>query len=242
MNHKIRHLVIFFFGMFSLVVHGNNKSTIYNCYINSQMPVWKSCIDRLDSQVVHDKGLLPELINYQYGYIGWCLENNQKEQAITYLKRAGENVENLDEMQMDPALVNAYKAAFLGFHIAINKFSAPLLGPKSAEFARQAVLLNPTEPFGYIQSGNVQLHTPALLGGSKKEALAQFLKAKSLMEKKPDEVQGDWNYLYLLTQIAKTYESLREVAKAKLMYEEILRIEPGFKLIRDDLYPKLINK
>lgn len=68
------------------------------------------------------------------------------------------------------------------------------------------------------------------MGGSKTEAIGYYLKAKAMMEKKSVEMHGDWNYLSLLTTIAKAYESMNDLSKAKLMYEEILKFEPGFNM------------
>jgi len=63
-----------------------------------------------------------------------------------------------------------------------------------------------------------------------------------MMELKKEEIVGDWNYLSLLTTIARAYESTGELSKAKLSYEEILKIEPGFTWVRDELYPQLLKK
>lgn len=206
------------------------------------MSVWKSVIDQLNNSLDKPDDLRLELLNYQYGYIGWCLANDRKEEALIYLRLAEENVKFLEAKKFGPSLVNAYKSALYGFRIALNKFSAPFNGNKSSDCAKLAVKLDPNQPFGYIQMGNVQFHMPLLFGGSKTEAIGYFLKAKGLMDKKENEIHGDWNYLSLLVNIAQAYELTNDKAKAKLMYEEILKFEPGFTWVRDELYPKLLKK
>jgi len=228
--------------LFALNLNGSNKSVVYNSYINNQMLVWKGIVDRLNSQPEKSNELVLELLNYQYGYIGWCLGNNRKDEAVIYLKLAEENTKFLEARKFELSLVNGYKAALYGYHIALSKFSAPFIGPKSSDCAKQAVLLDPNQPFGYVQLGNVKFHSPSLMGGSKTEAIGYYLKAKAMMEKKGVEINGDWNYLSLLVTIAAAYESLDDNLKAKLMYEEILKIEPGFTWIRDELYPQLLGK
>jgi hypothetical protein len=223
-------------------LQGSNKSAIYNCYVNNQMTVWKNIIDQLNNQQPKSNDQLLELINYQYGYIGLCLENKRKDEALDYLKLAEENVKRIEAVRSELSLVNAYKAGFYGYHIAINKFSAPFIGPKSSACANQAILLDPNQPFGYVQLGNVKFHSPSLMGGSKTEAIVYYLKAKAMMEIKKEEIVGDWNYLSLLTTIAKAYESTGELSKAKLSYEEILKLEPGFTWVRDELYPQFLKK
>lgn len=240
---RTKYFIIVILGvLFALNVHADNRSEIYNSYINNHMPVWKLLIDQLSNNSEKDDGQLNELVNYQYGYVAWCLGNNHKDEAVAYLKLAENNLKLLEKRKYNPSRVNGYKAAFYGFRIGLSMFSAPFLGPKSAACAKQSILLNPDDPFGYIQSGNIQMHTPALMGGSKTEALKLFLKAKLLMEKNSEEIRGDWNYLSLLTSVAKAYDSTGDYPKAKLMYEEILRFEPGFKWVRDELYPQLIKK
>lgn len=235
-------LTIILLGLFALSLQAGNKEEIYDCYVTNRMPIWKSLIDQLNSQPEKSNVLLLELVNYQYGYIGWCLTNNRKDEAIKYLKLAEGNVKMLEAKKFELSLVNAYKSAFYGYHIALSKFSAPFIGPKSSACANQAILLDPNQPFGYIQLGNVKFHSPSLMGGSKTEAIGYYLEAKAMMEKKTNEICGDWNYLSLLTTIAKTYESMNEFSKAKLMYEEILKFAPGFTWVRDELYPELLKK
>ncbi|NEW81841.1 MAG: hypothetical protein GZ094_05715 [Mariniphaga sp.] len=235
-------IAIVFFGLLALSLRESNKIDVYNSYINNRMSVWKSVIDQLNNQSDKSNELRLELLNYQYGYIGWCLGNERKEEALIYLKLAEQNVKLLEAKKFDPSLINGYKSALYGFRIALSKFSAPFIGPKSSDCAKLAVKLDPNQPFGYIQMGNVQFHMPPLFGGSKTEAIGYYLKAKDLMDKKENEIHGDWNYLSLLVTIAQAYELTNDNAKAKLMYEEILKFEPGFTWVRDELYPQLVEK
>jgi tetratricopeptide (TPR) repeat protein len=223
-------------------LRATTREDIYHCYLNNRMPVWKKIIDQINSQPDKSDELLSELVNYQYGYIGWCLTNNRKDEALVYLKLAEENVRLLEAKKFERSMIYAYKAAFYGYHIALSKFSAPFLGPKSSSCANQAIQLDPNQPFGYIQLGDVKFHSPSIMGGSKSEAISYYLKAKAMMERNKDEIRGDWNYLSLLTTIAKAYESINDLSKAKLMYEEILKFEPGFTWVRDELYPQLLKK
>jgi len=235
-------IAVVFLGLFALSLKGSNRIDVYNSFINNRMAVWKSVIDQLNNQLDKPNELRIELLNYQYGYIGWCLGNERKEEALVYLKLAEQNVKLLETNKVGLSLINGYKSALYGFRIALNKFSAPFNGSKSSDCAKQAVLLDPNLPFGFIQLGNVKFHSPSLMGGSKTEAIGYYLKAKAMMEKKGSEIQGDWNYLSLLVTIAQAYESINDTIKAKLMYEEILKFEPGFTWVRDDLYPHLLEK
>ena len=62
------------------------------------------------------------------------------------------------------------------------------------------------------------------------------------MERNPKETIEDWNYLSLLSMIAKTYTELKDFNQAKSYYEKILKIEPDFLWVKNELYPDLLKK
>jgi tetratricopeptide (TPR) repeat protein len=229
-------------GLFAFNLHASNKADIYNAYINNRMQDWKSAIDRIAGTPDKSDALLLELVNYQYGYIGWCLGSNNRGEAAAYLKLAEQNVKLLEAKKFELSILLAYKAAFFGYRIGLSKFSALVNGPKSADCAKLAVQLDANQPLGYIQLGNVKAHAPSLVGGSKPEAIGYYLKAKALMEQNRDEIKGDWNYLSLLAMIANCYESIDDNVKARSVYEEILSVEPQFRWIKEELYPRLLLK
>ena len=226
---------ILFFGTAS------NKSKVYKAYISNDMPSWKIVIDEMNRQPAKSNEFRLELLNYQYGYIAWCIGNKQKKQAENYLELGQKNIEFLEKLSYKPSVINSYKSAFYGFSIGLNVLKAPFIGPKSVECAKLAITQDASNPMGYIQYGNSQYYMPPLFGGSKSVALSYFLKAEQLMEKKHDQVKENWNYLSLLTIIAKAHTELNEKAKAKACYSKILKIEPEFLWVKNELYPEIIK-
>lgn len=216
-----------------------NKSRIYKAYISNDMTDWKTVIDEMSQQKTKSNDVRLEFLNFQYGYIAWCIGNNKKEEAQNYLDLGQKNLEILEKQKYKPSILNSYKSAFYGFSIGLNILKAPFIGPKSVDCAKLAMKQDTTNPLGYIQYGNSQYYMPAIFGGSKTVALTYFLKAKELMEKKPEQLNEDWNYLSLLTIIAKTYTELKEKPKAKAYYLKILKIEPEFLWVKNELYPEL---
>lgn len=206
------------------------------------MNKWKSTIDKMQEQEKKPNEFLLELINYQYGYIGWCLGNNEKKQAKIYLKLSEENVENLEKTSLYPSYVNAYKSAFYGYAIGINKLKAPFIGPKSINAAKQSMEENPNNPYGFIQYANAQFYMPPIFGGSKSEALEYYKRAQTIMEKDKTQLRNDWNYLSLLTNMAQAYTEVKEYEKADEYYKHILEIEPNFLWVRNELYPNFIKE
>jgi tetratricopeptide (TPR) repeat protein len=223
-------------------MQGNDKLLVYNAYIINDMPAWKSVIDRMQKQEKKSSEFLLSLVNYQYGYIGWCVGEEKVTEAESYIALARKNLEILEKKVCNLSMVYAYKSALYGYEIGLRAFRAPFIGPKSLKYAEQATELDAENYFAWIQQGNIQYFMPSVFGGSTEEALHHFLKAKTLMEKNSDVLRQDWNYLHLLTLIAQTYSDLKDYRSAREYYEAILKIEPRFQLIKDEQYPKVLKQ
>ncbi len=243
MENKINMLpVAVLLLVLSQDIFADNRSEIYSAYLSNRMEVWKNVIDRMEASGAKNNEFLLELVNYQYGYIGYCLGFNKEKEARSYLNLAEKNVSILEKAGYRIPVLNAYRAAFYAFRISLSTISAPFNGPKSLNSAKKAVGLDSKNYFGYTQLGNAYFYMPASFGGSKKIAFENFNKARELMEKDPSLTRGNWNYLSLLVTIAQSYTYLEEYEKAKAEYENILKIEPDFIYVKDDLFPKLLAK
>jgi tetratricopeptide (TPR) repeat protein len=206
------------------------------------MHEWKRVIDEMYYSGNKSNDHILELLNYQYGFIAWCLGNNNKDLAEEYISKGEENIRILERNNYELSNVNAYKAAFYGYKIGMNVIQAPFLGPKSIESAEKAITIDTHNPFGYIQYANIQYYMPRAFGGSKKLALENYVRAQLLMESEEELTVSNWNYLSLLTTIAQAYEEIGQTGKAKDYYEKILRIEPGYRWVKNELYPQLKSK
>lgn len=224
-----------------LLLNAQHKKAIYKAYITSNMSEWKAIIDEMQKENKKSDEFLLELINYQYGYIGWALTLDNKKQAKTYLKLSENNLEDLEERAVYPSHVDAYKSAFYGFSIGLNRLKAPFLGPKSIAAAKQSMEDNPANPYGFIQYANAQFYMPPIFGGSKTEALKYYTRAQTIMEDDGIALKNDWNYLSLLTNMAQAYSEIKEYEKAEQYYKYILEVEPSFLWVKDELYPNFIK-
>lgn len=232
--------ILLLFGFLS--IYASNKTEIYKAYISNDMNLWKKTIDEMNQQKTKSNDFRLELLNYQYGYIAWCIGNKKNEIAETYIALGEKNIQVLEKTNDYASLVSSYNSAFYGYKIGLNKLKAPFIGPKSVDCAKLALKQDSSNPYGYIQYANSQFYMPAVFGGSKKLALDYYLKAKNLMERNPKETIEDWNYLSLLSMIAKTYTELKDFKQAKTYYEKILKIEPDFLWVKNELYPDLLKK
>lgn len=232
--------ILFLFGLMS--INASNKTEIYKAFISNDMSLWKKTIDEMHQQKSKTNDFRLELLNYQYGYIAWCIGNKKSELAEFYIDLGEKNIHLLEKTAAYNSLVNSYKSAFFGYRIGLNKLKAPFIGPKSVECAKLAIKLDAKNPYGYIQYANSQFYMPPVFGGSKKIALDYFTKARILMERNQSKIIQDWNYLSLLTMIAKSYSELKDFNNAKLYCEKILKVEPDFLWVKNELYPELLKK
>ncbi len=235
-------LILFVYMCFTLNLNASYKSEVYSAFISNNMGKWKSAIDRMSaSSAMTDEQLL-ELVNYQYGYIAWCLGSNKRDEARKYLDLARKNLEFLSLNMKNISMVNSYKSAFYGYRMALNKMLSPFLGPKCLDCARFAVSSDKENPFGYVQLGNIRFYIPAAFGGSKKEALDYYLTALKLMEKNEKNNTENWNYLSLLTVIAQSYYYINDFQSSIKYLDRILKLEPGYDWVRNEFYPKVLKR
>lgn len=237
-----KNILIIGLLLFSTTLIASYRNSIYNAYINNRMEDWKKIIDEMESNNKNTPEYLLEIINYQYGFIGWCIGTDQQNEAKKYLNLAENNLAQLEDKNYSSSEVNAFKSAFYGFKIGISPIKAPILGPKSISYSKLAMEQDNKNPMGFIQYGNSQFYMPSVFGGSKEEALEHFLKALELIELNKNQLANDWNYLSLLALIAQSYEAIGQYEKAKIFYEKALIAEPGFLWVKNELYPQLINK
>jgi tetratricopeptide (TPR) repeat protein len=235
-----KYIVILILFIFSgLGAMATYKTEIYKAYISNNMNEWKKVMDRMNLETKRDNDFLLELLNYQYGYIGWCVGNKENEQAKKYLSQAEKNIEILEKQSFELSILNAYKSAFYGYRVGLNKLQAPFIGPKSVESAKKAIELDKNNPYGYIQIGNSEFYMPSIFGGSKTVALENFKKAENLMERNSEKIKNDWNYLSLLAMIVMSCKELKQYELAKYYCEKALKTEPEFLWVKLDLYPEI---
>lgn len=242
MERKRAALIFFTLCLTVAINAADNRSDIYNAYINGRMADWKAVIDSMEKERNKDNGFTAELLNYQYGYIGWCLANNHNDEAGRYLLLAWNNLEILEDRGVMPSDVNAYMSALYGFSIGLNPIKTPFLGPRSITCAERAIQLDNGNPNGYIQYANTLFYRPESFGGSKSTAIINYVRALELMEDSSECLEEDWNYLSLLVTIAKAYQDTGDYVKAKQYFEKALKVEPRFTWVRDELYPALLKE
>jgi len=239
---RAKYLVAIIFLMLSFTNDSSYKSEIYEAYIRNDMGRWRAIIDEMNMKESKSEEFILELINYQYGFIAWCISKDKIELAKKYMELAEKNIEILSSKNFELSSVYSYKSALYGCEIRINVLKAPVIGTKSLKFLKMAIEIDENNPWGYIQYANRMYYMPAIFGGSKDIAVENYKKAQRLMENGDYNVKNDWNYLNLLTTIAQAFSDLKKYEEAKYYYDKVLGIEPDFIWVKNKLYPELLQQ
>lgn len=218
-----KNIILFLLTITTLILPMDYDDFIYKAYTSNNMQLWYQKMNEL-ANVAESKEDYEKLVNYEYGYIAYCLSNKKYELAETILNNAKKHLQKYIELKGDLSSYYAYEAAFYGYEIGLSKWKAPILGSKSKDAADNAVKTNNNNYLGYIQLGNIEFYKPKIFGGSAEIALKYYLIAKNLMINKKD-----WNYLNLLITIAEAYEKLGKINEAKIILNEAINIDNNFK-------------
>ncbi len=241
MERKIAWIaVIMLFAQITTSAQADKK--IYNAYISGDMGAWKERLDVLENNATASKQERLNLVNYLYGYIAWSIEQDKEEEARKYISTAESLLDKLEKKNHQLSTIYAYRAAFVGFEIALARRKAPFLGPKSLEFAENSIKLDSKNSFGYVQLGNIEFYTPALFGGSKEVAMQHYRNAVRIMENNPDSLKNNWNYVNLLATIIQAYMETGQYDKALDYCKKTLQYEPRFDWVKNELYPEVKNE
>ena len=239
MERKKYCLIISFLVFIQIITANNgNNSKIYDAYISGKMDQWKAVLLEMQHQTPKSSTYLMEEVNYQYGYIGWCIGTERKTEAKTWMEKMEKNLEILEKKKFQPSMIAVYRGSMIGFRIGLNKMQAPFIGGKSIAYAKSAMQLDPKNPLGYMLYGNILFYTPEFFGGSKDEAMGHYLQALKNMESNQSWVKENWNYLSLLAVIATAYYEYGEQDKALNYLKKALEKEPNFQWVKKELYPK----
>lgn len=213
------------------------KKEIYNAYINGDMTRWEKVLVQIEQQPLSAIEQQLELISYYYGYIGFLLGTKEEKTARTYINKGEKLIDHVLKEYPDNATANACKGSFLGFRMSLNKFRSVILGPESMKYIKKAYQLDSSNVQAIADKANMLYYAPVAFGGKKTEALRLYQKAIGVLEKKNDD-KTNWFYLHLLTTLAQQYESMKQYENALTIYEKILKAEPAFEWVKNELYPQ----
>jgi len=219
----------------------SHQYQLYQSFKSGDMDSWFKVMEGLQNQYNKkpNNQLLWEILQAQYGYIGYLIGIKETRQARQMLSEAEKNVEVLLSANPKNADAIALKGSFLAYHISLSLYKAPFLGPRSMGLIDEALQLQPSSIQALIEKGNAAHYAPSMFGGNPSEAVKHYTKAISLFESNNGgNPLESWLYLNTLAQLAMAYEKAKQTENARSTYRRILFIAPDFKWVRDELYPQ----
>jgi len=197
---------------------------IYEAYISGNMAQWGVEIERFEGQKPETSREMLQRVEILYGYTAWLIAHQKEKEAKTTIQKA----EDLLEIMLGrfPEHATAH---------------AVFLGMKSHRSLEKALTLDPENVQGLIEKGNMYHYLPGILGGDKEKAASFYLQAIQNME---DEnlTKNNWLYLNQLVVLAQIQNELGKTAEAGDTYRKILKTEPNFLWVKDELYPEFLEQ
>ena len=250
----IRFITLFTTGLLLLAAGvrsiAQEKNITYGCrlyksYQLGQMDEWLEVLTQLerDYSFTPSNEILYDIVQLQYGYIGYLLGIKNKKQAGKVLSKALEESEILLAEQPQSANSMALNAALMAYQIALTPYKAPFIGPKITNAIDKSLAINPNAPQALLEKANSAHYAPSMFGGNPAEAIIYYKKAISVMEKlNGGEAPQSWLYLNAYVQLALAYEKAEQQEKAKSAYIHILKIAPNFKWVKEDVFPSFLKR
>jgi tetratricopeptide (TPR) repeat protein len=216
------------------------QKKLFRAYLDGDMAEWPHLMRRLRKRYRNNprQQTLYQLCLAQYGYIGYNLGQDKKGLVRRYIPKLQDNLRKYFNRHPRSASAHALKGALYGFRIALAKYKAPFLGPKSLRFIKKAIALDRSNPSGWIELANAKLHTPPVFGGSTDKAIRYYQKALVLMRRRGLD-QYNWLYLNTKIMLGRSYRKQGKYQKAKDIFQGLLARYPNFDWIKNRLLPRL---
>jgi tetratricopeptide (TPR) repeat protein len=72
--------------------------------------------------------------------------------------------------------------------------------------------------------------------------VTSYEKAVELFESAPERTRENWMYLNCLAGLGTAYENTRKYEEAGNVYRKLLKLEPSYRLVKEELYPRFQEK
>jgi tetratricopeptide (TPR) repeat protein len=236
-------LAITSFSAFGQEPLAQEKKAIYQAFITNRMDIWNTTLQKMEDKVRHDMHPtnLFELAVAHYGYTAFSIGNKNTEAAKVSIDKAESLLNYLTNDKNFRANALALKAGLTGLKMGMNRFKAFSLGPKAIAYLKEAEALDSLNPYALMERGNMKFHAPAIFGGSYSEAAKFYKKSLTVMRQRGLD-RYNWLYLNTMVCLGRSYEAAKDYSRAKNVYEAILKEEPGFLWVKQELYPQLVGK
>jgi len=242
---KITFLIIILINVFPVLGQNisQNKENIYSAYVTGDLQLWIEIINDLEESWNNtmDFERLEELVMAQYGYIAFCLKEDEKEEGRSVLISANNNLQILMSYYPERADLIALKAAFTGFEMGFNPLKAIFLASRAKELTGNAYNMDKDNIICISVKANQLNFTPPIFGGSTEESIPYYNMIISKYNSGEENKYMEWRYINTLVILAQSYEKLELYNKACSTYEIIIAEDPEISWIKNKLYPDCLR-
>ncbi|MDG5799875.1 hypothetical protein QA597_05820 [Marinilabiliaceae bacterium ANBcel2] len=233
---------IFLFLFWNIIAVGllaNNNDTdklFKNYFFTNDMESWELLVDSITAS---NPGTIDEKIELLYGHYGLVaglIGNDQKGKAMEKLEIFDDTIEQFLDDYPDNGVLYAFKAASVAFRIVLQPIRAPFLSSSHLKYVEKAIDLCGEKGLPLTERANSYYFRPNLFGGDKSEAVEAYRKAfYYYKENAPDH----WMYYNTGAWYGNSLVSVGEKEAAAEIYKMLLKEEPTFEWVRDELIPAL---
>lgn len=208
------------------------------------MEQWVIVLDSAKSvyEAQPNSELVEEIIRAQYGLTAYYLGLNEDEKALSEIESASYYLTQLEKYYPGQGWVYALNASFQGFKLIISPFRFFFKGPAILSAVNKSQELSPQNEDVLFLVANQTFYLPSILGGNQNKGLEYF----STLEKKllQYNIREDkhWFYLLYLTSYAIACNSVQDYDEAVRVYQQILKIEPNYMWVKNELLPQSLKK
>lgn len=220
-----------------------HNERLYRCFVTEQMSDWETVILEKEKSLAGEGNAEAEfeLLHAQYGYIAYLIGQNNEDRAKKYIDKAEKHIVNILAMRTECAEVLAIQSAINTFKIAINPYKVLYLGKRSINLLNRATAMDPQNVYVVIELGNYKLYAPEIANGNVNDAIKCYLNAiEMLKEQNGNCPPKTWWYINTQLQLAIAYKKSYNPNMEKLIYKQILDIEPNCKWAKK-AYKKLLT-
>lgn len=181
------------------------------------------------------------LIRYAIAYAGYCMSFNPSVSAREQSGFLDEAVAHLQAaLKADPGFAEAFGllSSVYGIKIAHSPISGIVLGPRAGAALESGLRLEPENPRLLLSLGISRFNTPAMFGGSDKQAEALLRQALAAFSREPlDKPWPNWGRFDAHVWLGQVLAKRHDKTGARAEYTEALKIAPESKWVKYVLLP-----
>jgi tetratricopeptide (TPR) repeat protein len=217
-----------------------NYRSLVKTYADGSWSGWSPEIAKAEKSLPNDIESKFVLINLYFGYVGHFIDAGKYDIAFEFIHKGEKLIQQILAVEPANATAISYKGAFLAFRVGINRFKYLATALEGLSLIYKAYDMDKNNLIAILNKASALYFLPPVFGGNKVETIRLLNQACSLMEESGYTVDN-WMYYYTLIFIGRSNEKTGKLIEAKHAFEKVLKLEPEFKWVKNDLYPAVLK-